>query len=170
VPDEGFFRAARTRPGPRVHGARYGSAPGGAPSEDGTSRRPRWDIDAGITERDEAALYWLGQQYAARSDVLRVLLGRLSPGSPKVAGQLSEQTLRQILKRFASSGDSLIVHHRDRPQWRRNEYASQWVARMRWMPRSAAAVTSARVSAARLASSTPLRLAHSPSTGLSSGA
>jgi hypothetical protein len=74
------------------------------------------------------------------------------------------------LKRFASSGDTLIVHHRDRPQCRRNEYASQWVARMRWMPRSAAAVTSARVSAARLASSTPLRLAHSPSTGLSSGA
>src|SRR5215212_1036349 len=64
------------------------------------------------------------------------------------------------LKRFASSGDTLIVHHRDSPQWRRNEYASQWVARMRWMPRSAAAVTSARVSAARLASSRPLRLAH----------
>ena len=97
MPDEGFFRAARTRPGPRVHGARYGSAPGGAPSEDGTSRRPRWDIDAGITERDVAALYWLGQQYAA-------LLGRLSPGSPQVAGQLSEQTLRQILSRWEDRG------------------------------------------------------------------
>ena len=85
---------------------------------------------------------------------------------------LSEAVLRRLddLKRFASSGDTLIVHHRDRPQWRRNEYASQWVARMRWMPRSATAVTSARVSAARLASSTPLRLAHSPSTGFSSGA
>ena len=46
------------------------------------SRRPRWDTDAGITDRDVAALRWLGQQYAARSDVLRVLLGRLSPGSP----------------------------------------------------------------------------------------
>src|SRR5829696_5334881 len=104
VPDEGFFRAARTRPGPRVHSARYGSPPGGARSEDGASRRPRWDIDAGITERDVAALYWLGQQYAARSDVLRVLLGRLSPGSPKVAGQLSEQTLRQILSRWEDRG------------------------------------------------------------------
>jgi hypothetical protein len=83
VPDEAFFRAARTRPGPRVHGAPYGSSPGSARSEDGTSRRPRWDIDAGITERDVAALCWLGQQYAARSDVLRVLLGRLSPGSPR---------------------------------------------------------------------------------------
>jgi hypothetical protein len=104
VPDEGFFRAGRTRPGPRVHAARYGSSPDGARSEDGASRRPRWDIDAGITERDVAALYWLGQQYAARSDVLRVLLGRLSPGSPKVAGQLSEQTLRQILSRWEDRG------------------------------------------------------------------
>jgi hypothetical protein len=100
VPNEGFFRAGRTRPGPRVHG----SSPGGARSEDGASRRPRWDIDAGITERDVAALYWLGQQYAARSDVLRVLLGRLSPGSPKVAGRLSEQTLRQILCRWEDRG------------------------------------------------------------------
>jgi len=49
-------------------------------------------------------LYWLGQQYAARSDVLRVLLGRLSPGTPKVAGQLCEQTLRQILSRWEDRG------------------------------------------------------------------
>jgi hypothetical protein len=104
VPDEGFFRAGRTRPGPRVHGARYGPSPDGARSDGGSSRRPRWDIDAGITERDVAALYWLGQQYGARSDVLRVLLGRLSPGSPKVAGQLSEQTLRQILGRWEDRG------------------------------------------------------------------
>jgi hypothetical protein len=47
---------------------------------------------------------WLGQQYAARSDVLRILLGRLSPGSPKVAGQIGEQTLRQILDRWESRG------------------------------------------------------------------
>jgi hypothetical protein len=104
VPDEGFFPAGRTRPGPRVHGARYGSSPGGARSDYGSSRRPRWDIDAGITERDVAALWWLGQQFAARSDVLRVLLGRLSPGSPKVMGQLSEQTLRQILCRWEDRG------------------------------------------------------------------
>ena len=104
MPDEGFYRAGRTRPGPRVHGAPYGPPPGGARSEDSSSRRPRWDIDAGITERDVAALCWLGQQYAARSDVLRVLLGRLSPGSPKVAGQLSEQTLRQILGRWEDRG------------------------------------------------------------------
>ena len=81
MPEEGFFRAGRTRPGPNVHGPRTGRPPGG-----GSSRRPRWDTDAGITDRDVAALRWLGQQYAARSDVLRVLLGRLSPGSPRVAG------------------------------------------------------------------------------------
>ena len=104
MPDEGFFPAGRTRPGPRVHGARYGPSPGGARSDGGSPRRPRWDIDAGITDRDVAALRWLGQQYAARSDVLRVLLGRLSPGSPKVTGQLSEQTLRQILGRWEDRG------------------------------------------------------------------
>jgi hypothetical protein len=99
LPDEGFFRAARSRPGPHVHGARSGG-----------SRRARWDSDAGITERDVAALVWLGQQYAARSDVLRVLLGRLSPGSPRVAGQLGEETLRQILDRWDNRG--LIVRDR----------------------------------------------------------
>jgi hypothetical protein len=57
---------------------------------------------------------WLGQQYAARSDVLRVLLGRLSPGSPRVAGQLGEETLRQILDRWDERGlvarDRLLGH------------------------------------------------------------
>ena len=93
MPEEGFFRAGRTRPGPNVHGPRTDRTGGGRPGG-GTSRRPRWDTDAGITDRDVAALRWLGQQYAARSDVLRVLLGRLSPGSPRVAGQLGEATLR----------------------------------------------------------------------------
>jgi hypothetical protein len=51
-----------------------------------------------------AALRWLGQQYAARSDVLRVLLGRLSPGSPRVAGQLGEATLRDMLDRWEDRG------------------------------------------------------------------
>jgi hypothetical protein len=108
VPEEGFFRAGRTRPGPNVHGPRPGR-PGG-----GSSRRPRWDTDAGITDRDVAALRWLGQQYAARSDVLRVLLGRLSPGTPRIAGQLGEETLRQILDRWEDRGlvarDRLLGH------------------------------------------------------------
>jgi hypothetical protein len=101
VPDESFYRAGRSRPGPHVHGGR---------ASQGSSRRARWDSDAGITERDVAALVWLGQQYAARSDVLRVLLGRLSPGSPRVAGQVGEETLRQILDRWQDR--SLIARDR----------------------------------------------------------
>jgi hypothetical protein len=78
------------------------------------SRRPRWDTDAGITDRDVAALRWLGQQYAARSDVLRVLLGRLSPGSPRIEGQLGDATLRDVLDRWEDRGlvarDRLLGH------------------------------------------------------------
>jgi hypothetical protein len=107
VPEEGFFRAGRTRPGPNVHGPR--PQPSG-----GSSRRPRWDTDAGITDRDVAALRWLGQQYAARADVLRVLLGRLSPGSPRIEGQLAETTLRDVLDRWEDRGliarDRLLGH------------------------------------------------------------
>jgi hypothetical protein len=93
VPDDGLFHAARSRPGPRVHGARSNG-----------SRRARWDSDAGVTERDVAALAWLGQQYAARSDVLRVLLGRLSPASTRVEGLLGETTLRDVLDRWRERG------------------------------------------------------------------
>jgi hypothetical protein len=107
LPDEGFYSAARSRPGPHLHGS--GAGAGAA-----RSRRPRWDTDAGITERDVVALSWLGQQYAARSDVLRVLLGRLSPGHPRVAGQLSEPTLRHLLSRWEDRGlidrDRLLGH------------------------------------------------------------
>jgi hypothetical protein len=105
LPDEGFFRAGRIRPGPNVHGPRTGPSAGS-----GSSRRPRWDTDAGITARDVAALRWLGQQYAARADVLRVLLGRLSPGSPRIEGQLGEATLRDVLDRWEDRG--LVVRDR----------------------------------------------------------
>jgi hypothetical protein len=108
LPEEGFFRAGRTRSGPNVHGPRAGPPPGGS------SRRPRWDTDAGITARDVTALRWLGQQYAARSDVLRVLLGRMSPGSPRIEGQLGEATLRDVLDRWEDRGlvarDRLLGH------------------------------------------------------------
>jgi hypothetical protein len=114
VPEEGFYRAGRTGPGPKVHGPRTGPPPGDSRPGGGSSRRPRWDTDAGITDRDVVALRWLGQQYAARADVLRVLLGRLSPGSPRVAGQLGEETLRQILDRWEDRGliarDRLLGH------------------------------------------------------------
>jgi hypothetical protein len=112
LPAEGFFRAGRTRPSPNVHGPRTGPPSGSRPG--GSSRRPRWDTDAGITDRDVTALRWLGQQYAARSDVLRVLLGRLSPGSPRIEGQLGETTLRDVLDRWEDRGliarDRLLGH------------------------------------------------------------
>jgi hypothetical protein len=108
-----FSVIADTRPGPNVHGPRTGPPSGGRPGG-GSSRRPRWDTDAGITNRDVAALRWLGQQYAARSDVLRVLLGRLSPGSPRIEGQLAETTLRDVLDRWEDRGlverDRLLGH------------------------------------------------------------
>jgi hypothetical protein len=114
VPEEGFFRAGRTRPGPNVHGGRMGPSSGGGRPGGGSSRRPRWDTDAGITDRDVAALRWLGQQYAARADVLRILLGRLSPGSPRIEGQLAETTLRDVLDRWEDRGliarDRLLGH------------------------------------------------------------
>jgi hypothetical protein len=114
LPGEGFFRAGHTRPGPKVHGPRMGPSSGGGRSFGGTSRRPRWDTDAGITDRDVAALRWLGQQYAARSDVLRVLLGRLSPGTPRVEGQLGDATLRDVVDRWEDRGliarDRLLGH------------------------------------------------------------
>jgi hypothetical protein len=114
VPEEGFFRAGHTHPGPNVHSPRTGPPPGGSRPGGGSSRRPRWDTDAGITDRDVAALRWLGQQYAARSDVLRVLLGRLSPGSPRVEGQLGDATLRDVLDRWEDRGlvarDRLLGH------------------------------------------------------------
>ena len=114
MPAEGFFRAGHSRPGPNVHGPRTGPQPDGARPGRGSSRRPRWDTDAGITNRDVAALRWLGQQYAARADVLRVLLGRLSPGSPRVEGLIGEATLRDVLDRWEDRGlvarDRLLGH------------------------------------------------------------
>jgi hypothetical protein len=114
LPAEGFLRAGRTRPGPNGHDPRMKPSSGGGRPGGGSSRRPRWDTDAGITDRDVAALRWLGQQYAARSDVLRVLLGRLSPGSPRIEGQLGETTLRDVLDRWEDRGlierDRLLGH------------------------------------------------------------
>jgi hypothetical protein len=113
VPEEGFLRAGRTRPGPNVHGPNV-HGPRTGPPGGGSSRRPRWDTDAGITDRDVAALRWLGEQYAARSDVLRVLLGRLSPGSPRVEGLIGEATLRDVVDRWEDRGlvarDRLLGH------------------------------------------------------------
>jgi hypothetical protein len=66
-----------------------------------------------LTARDAAALHWLADQYAARADVLALLLGRLSPEPPRTMrawqyapGQwaqlptLADATVRYHLRRW----------------------------------------------------------------------
>jgi hypothetical protein len=46
----------------------------------------------------------VGEQYAARSDVLAVVLGRLSPGILRDADRLGERTVRQRVERWEAAG------------------------------------------------------------------
>jgi hypothetical protein len=47
-------------------------------------RRPRrWGVGVEPTARDATALGWLADQYAVRADALGLLLGRLSPETPR---------------------------------------------------------------------------------------
>ena len=50
------------------------------------SRARPWHAGPEATARDLAALRFVGEQYAARSDVLAVLLGRLSPATVREPG------------------------------------------------------------------------------------
>ena len=85
-PEEGFFRAGRTRPDP-------GSAPDGPPGRGPLGRS--WPVRVGTSTPAHrprcGRLYWLGQQYAARSDVLQVLLGPVAwlPGRGQPASDPS---------------------------------------------------------------------------------
>jgi hypothetical protein len=63
-----------------------------------------WDLGPEVTERDLLALAWVADQYAVRSDVLGVLLGRLSPAAPRRPGQLGGRTVRQRVERWAQAG------------------------------------------------------------------
>jgi hypothetical protein len=68
-------------------------------------RRARpWDAGPEATARDLAALRFVGEQYAARLDVLAVLLGRLSPAVVRQAGRLGERTVRQRVERWEAAG------------------------------------------------------------------
>jgi hypothetical protein len=78
------------------------------------TRRPRrWGAGVEPTTRDATALHWLADQYAARADVLGLLLGRLSPETPQTVhrwqyapGQwaelptLADATVRYHLRRW----------------------------------------------------------------------
>jgi len=67
-------------------------------------RTRRWDAGPEATPRDLAALRFVGEQYTARSDVLAVLLGRLSPAVVRDAGRLGERTVRQRVERWEAAG------------------------------------------------------------------
>jgi hypothetical protein len=63
-----------------------------------------------LTVRDVFALRWLGEQYAATSDTLAVLLGRLSPAMPQAPGQVAARTVRHHLDRWVRAG--LVIRER----------------------------------------------------------
>ena len=69
-----------------------------------SARRAPWDAGPEATARDLAALRFVGEQYAARLDVLAVLLGRLSPATVRDAGRLGERTVRQRVERWEQAG------------------------------------------------------------------
>jgi hypothetical protein len=61
------------------------------------------------TARDLAVLAWIGEQYAVRMDLLRVLLGRYRgepgrPGLPAAGPPLSVQTARAQVRRWEEAG------------------------------------------------------------------
>jgi hypothetical protein len=69
----------------------------------GSRARP-WHARPEATARDLAALRFVGEQYAARSDVLAVVLGRLSPAAPRSGERLGHRTVRQRVERWEAAG------------------------------------------------------------------
>ena len=69
-----------------------------------SARRAPWDAGPEATARDLAALRFVGEQYAARLDVLALVLGRLSPAVVRDAGRLGERTVRQRVERWEQAG------------------------------------------------------------------
>jgi hypothetical protein len=68
-------------------------------------RRARpWHTGPEATARDLAALKFVSEHYAARSDVLAAVLGRLSPATPRSAGRLGHRTMRQRVERWEAAG------------------------------------------------------------------
>jgi hypothetical protein len=68
------------------------------------ARREPWDAGPEVTARDLAALRFVGEQYAARLDVLALVLGRLSPATVRDPGRLGERTVRQRMERWEQAG------------------------------------------------------------------
>src|SRR6266704_3203048 len=92
----------RTPLAPTLRGrARHTRTPG---------RAGRWDAGPVLTARDVLAVRWLAEQYAATTDTLAVLLGRLSPATPEAPGQVAARTVRHHLDRWVRAG--LVVRTR----------------------------------------------------------
>jgi hypothetical protein len=70
----------------------------------GPPRARPWDAGPEATARDLAALRFVGEQYAARLDVLAVVLGRLSPAVVRDAERLGDRTVRQRVERWEAAG------------------------------------------------------------------
>jgi hypothetical protein len=77
------------------------------------ARRRRDAGQVAVTDRDVAALRFLGEQFGVRHDALRVLLARLSPGPSRKAGQeqpaapalaLSDRGTRAWVERMERDG------------------------------------------------------------------
>ena len=78
------------------------------------TRAQRWDAgSAAVTERDVAALAFIGEQYGVRADALAVLLARLSPApaQPRPGAEawrpparLSDRRVRGWVERMESAG------------------------------------------------------------------
>jgi hypothetical protein len=69
---------------------------------DGRARR--WDAGPAPTARDLAALRFVGEQYAVRTDVATVLLTRLSATGPQRGSRLSRRAVREQLGRWEQGG------------------------------------------------------------------
>ena len=67
-------------------------------------RAQPWHAGPEATARDLAALRFVGEHYAARSDVLAAVLGRLSPAAPRSTGRLGHRTVRQRVERWEAAG------------------------------------------------------------------
>ena len=68
------------------------------------ARARPWHAGPEATARDLVALRFMSEQYAVRSDVLAVVLGRLSRAELRAAGRLGSRTVRQRVERWEAAG------------------------------------------------------------------
>ena len=71
-----------------------------------------------LTDRDLLVLKWIGEQYAARLDILQLLLGRDAEQPTKIPGVVTESTARRVVSRWKAEG--LVESRRfffGKPEW-----------------------------------------------------